>query len=157
LLNCPKCFDGKQYLIIDISDIETVNILATIKKAFSFSHLTMALYFMVLGSIIGGLFHLYTKLSKKIFNDMDEINSIIGSETNHLIGMVNSESEELSLFIKQIWPTLNKIQSGVNLLSEDKSEMNKSYKNDIISITKDNISSVFSLVEIMLIQGKEKK
>jgi len=39
--------------------------------------------------------------------------------------MVNSESEELSLFIKQKWPTLNKIQSGVDLLSEEKNKMNK--------------------------------
>ena len=143
------------YIIIDLSNGEIFNFVAILKKSFALSHLTMALYFMLLGGLIGFLFVLYYNLENKFYSDFTEINIQLDDRSKELINKIDHESEDINIFIKQIWPTLNKIQTGVNLIVNDKDDMSIARKKDILSVTKENISSVFNLIDVMIVYGEK--
>ncbi|QEN06783.1 hypothetical protein EXM22_01790 [Oceanispirochaeta crateris] len=137
------------YLIIDFSKGESFGFLEILKKSFAFTHLTMAFYFMLLGGIIGLLFVLYYNLENKVYTEFTDLNIQMDDRSKNILNIIDKDSENLTIFIKQIWPTLNSIHTGISLVISDNDEMTKTRKRDILSITKENISSVFNLIDIM--------
>jgi hypothetical protein len=145
------------YIIVNLTNRGSFDFIEILKISFAISHLTMAFYFMFLGGLIGLLYALYNNLEKKIYSDFTELNLQLDDRSKDIINKIDEESEDLTIFIKQIWPTLNKIQSGVNIILNDNEVMTKNHKKDILSVTKDNISSLFNLIDIMLAYGENSR
>jgi len=145
------------YVIIGLFQEGRIGFLEIMRTSFALSHINMALYFTLLGGFIGLLYALYSNLEKNILSEFTDLNIQIEDRSRELLEQIDKESADVTIFIKQIWPTLNKIQTGVNLILDDKNELSRHRKKDILSVTKEHISSVFNLIEIMISHNKTTK
>ncbi len=68
---------------------------------------------------------------------------------------INLGSPDLRNFVKELWPTLNKIQKGIELMMNTDINPSDSQQTILLSITSENIGRIYDLIDFTLLQERK--
>ncbi len=136
--------------IIDAFEQAQFSVTHILLGAFGGVHLTMGVFFSILGGFIGLLFSFYTHRLEKTTMELVSINESIGLRNAILFKDANRANPKISAIVKQMRPNLDKIMKLVDLVTAGNAGSINSRQSSILSITKGNIDHLFYVIDYLV-------
>jgi hypothetical protein len=137
-------------LMVDIFEQATISLPHIISGAFMGFHLAMAVFFSIIGAVIGLMFSLHSLRLRKINNELVLLLSDMRAKNASIWNRAEKNSPELSAIVKEMRPTLNKIQKLVEIITDGSAGDITARQSTLLSITKGNIDSLFYVIDYLL-------
>lgn len=137
-------------IIVNVFENIEFNIRHILIDSFLLVHLPMSVFFMILGAINGIIFSLYFKIENRFYSKLTDINLQLKANNEALLRSAELNTSDSRVFMRQLWPTLNKIKISMDMIENDKRYASFSDKKELFSLTNENINNLFELMNIMI-------
>jgi len=138
-------------LIFHIFEKKTFDLIQIIKESFSLEHFAMSTYFSIIGGVIGSIIAVYIVKIKNINLRLFDIVSRLKSQNQQLQHKISSTTLNNKEIAKKIWPDLNKIENGVEMITNQSTGGLSMRQSALLSIIKDNIEHLYEIIESLIV------
>jgi len=137
-------------IITTIDSPEKISALLVILSSFNREHLIMGLYFSLIGGTIGILGGFLQQSMVRKYESSLELIKLLRMHNAELVSDVGNRQKQVHLFAQDIWPTLVKVQKGLDLISDIQPGSLSTRQTQIHEVTKENIENIFRLLDILI-------
>jgi len=142
--------------IFYIFEQNAFDLIQIIQESFSIFHIAMGMYFSVIGAVLGSIVAVYlinmTNTNSKLF----DINQQLNMQNRRLQQKVLNTKMNKKFILKKIRPALNKIENGVDIVTNESAGGLNMRQSALLSITKDNIEQLNEIIGSLVLKDYKK-
>ncbi|MBN1696320.1 MAG: hypothetical protein JW881_02295 [Spirochaetales bacterium] len=138
-------------VVVCLFEKDVFDFFAIVIESFSVSHLAMGAYFAVIGALLGGIVAVYLVSLRKTNVKLFDINNGLKRQNEKLRQKVSASKTGNEVLLKKIRPVLNRIENGVDIISNKSAGGLNLRQTALLKITKDNIDRLYEVIESLVL------
>ena len=142
-------------LIFHVFEKKAYDLIQIVRESFSLEHFAMSTYFSIIGGVIGSIIAVYIVNIINTNVRLFDIVTRLKSQNRQLQNRISTTALNNKEIAKRIRPDLNKIENGVEMITNQSTGGLSMRQSALLSITKDNIDHLYEIIESLIVDISE--